>query len=82
MEFTGSPPTEEKCIAHCILPDTGGIIRRRIVLLPRAGRKDVLIAFVPSAVHNFSQAWVIGEAFELGIRHGQGLRLCTGRGCG
>ena len=81
-----SPPTEEESIALGILPDTRRVISLRIELLPHAGRVDVLVALIPSAIYHLGHTRIVGVAFQLRVWDMLGLLLrlllCAGGGCG
>jgi hypothetical protein len=58
-------PSKEKGVALGILLDSIGIILLWIILLPRTHGIDMLLALVPTTVHNLCSQRIVMEAFEL-----------------
>jgi hypothetical protein len=76
-------PREEERIAFPVFSGRFGVVLLRIELLPHARGIDVFVSFVPTAIDDFSQCWIIGRAFQLGVRDVRCVRsLCTALLCG
>lgn len=56
--------SEKESIALSILTSILRIILARIEFFPHAGRKNVLVALIPSSIHDFGEIRIIAAPFK------------------
>ena len=60
-----SSSREEELIAFHVFAHALRVVLARVVLLPYAGRKDMLVLLVPSSIDHFGGIWIIVVAFSV-----------------